>query len=329
MAIVRGLLYSRRGSVTLEAALALPFFLLGVLFLLLLIRTAVIAMALHSALSQTVRLGATVWQPLTLAQEQAGGEVSGRLSGNGAWDGETAGGTPTETGTDKPAAWLAGGRETLERLGDWLPEPFGEWARRAAAGEWAPDQLAARAAFRQLTLRFADPAWLDPSRLDIREVTLPSGTQAAEAFLAVKASYRLPFGVPILKRPLTISASATERVWIGGRPLPAGDGRAEAPGVGHLAYLALEPDPVRPGKKATLTLQARPGETVYLTVLYKSGPSQAKNLGVAVADAQGKVTWVWHVSGRTTPGEWLWEATAADGSVLRRNFTVIGKEAKP
>lgn len=323
----------RRGSITLEAALTLPWFLLAVLFLILLVRTAIIAMALHAALSQTVRLGATVWQPVALAQEQArsGDDASGSRDGgtSGSGNGETAetgNGTPAGSVPQEYAARLADGRQTLERLGDWLPEPFGEWARRAASGEWSPDSLAARAGFRQLALRFADTGVLDPSRLEIREVTLPSGDPPGESFLVVKASYRLPFRVPFLNRALTISASAAERVWIGGRPLPSGGNRTQESGAGHLVFLSLEPDPVRPGKKATLTLQARPGETVHLTVFYKSGPSQAKNLGAAVADAEGKVTWVWHVSGRTTPGEWSWEATAADGSILRRHFTVVGKE---
>mgnify|MGYP000878433448 FL=1 len=288
------------GSFTLEAALALPLFLLVILFFILLIRTAVISMALHGALSQSVRLAAAVWQPVGAARD------------NGM---PSAGPSRTE--------WSDVG-ETLRELGDVLPEPFGEWARRAADGGWRPDQLAARMAFKSLALRFAGPETLDPSRLEIVEVRLPSAQDPEEGFLAVQASYRLPFRVPLLNRPLEIRESAAERAWVGGKPLlPNRDDRQNDPG--QLAFVSLEPDPVRPGKKATLTLQARPGEAVHLTVIYKSGPSQAKNLGTAVADENGRVVWVWHVSGRTTPGEWHWEAVASDGSVLRRNFTVAGK----
>jgi hypothetical protein len=315
----------RSGTFTLEAALALPLFLLVVLFFILLIRTAVISMALHGALSQSVRLAATVWQPIALALEQ-GAETAPNAP--------LPGGTPTDvqgeaaegvqavngSGTEWPDA---GG--TLRELGDVLPEPFGEWARRAADGNWRPDQPAARAAFKSLVLRFADPDVLDPSLLEILEVRLPSNDRPEETFLAVKASYRLPFRVPLLKRPLEIRESAAERAWIGGKPLPAGKGDGTND-PGHLVFVSLEPDPVRPGKKATLTLQAKPGEAVHLTVYYKSGASQAKNLGTAMADENGRVEWTWHVSGRTTPGEWQWEAVAADGSVLRRSFTVAGKE---
>jgi len=291
----------RSGSFTLEAALALPLFLLVVLFFILLIRTAVISMALHGALSQSVRLAAAVWQPIALAWEK---------------------GTPAAgpSGTE----WSDAG-ETLRELGGVLPEPFGDWARRAADGGWRPDQLAARMAFKSLVLRFADPGVLDPSRLEILEVRLPTSGNPEEAFLTVRASYRLPFRVPLLNRPLEIRESAAERAWVGGKPSLA-DRDEQANGSGHLAFVSLEPDPVRPGKKATLTLQARTGEAVRLTVFYKSGPSQAKNLGTAIADENGKVVGVWHVSGRTTPGEWHWEAVASDGSVLRRDFTVAGKE---
>ena len=288
------------GSFTLEAALALPLFLLVVLFFILLIRTAVISMALHGALSQSVRLAATIWQPVALS-----------------WGGGMPAAGPSGAG-------LSDAGETLRELGDVLPEPFGEWARRAADGGWRPDQPAARMAFKSLVLRFAGQGVLDPSRLEIVEVRLPSAEDPEEAFLAVKASYRLPFRVPLLNRPLEIRESAAERAWIGGKPLMSKLDE-QKDGSGQLAFVSLEPDPVRPGKRATLTLQARPGEAVHLTVIYKSGPSQAKNLGMAVADENGRVVWVWHVSGRTTPGEWHWEAVASDGSVLRRNFTVAGK----
>jgi len=288
------------GSFALEAALALPLFLLVVLFFILFIRTAVISMALHGALSQSVRLAAAVWQPVALAWDN-GGPAAGPSG----------------------AEWADAG-ETLGELGDVLPEPFGDWARRAADGGWRPDQLAARTAFKSLVLRFAGQDVLDPSRLEIVEVHLPSADNPEEAFLAVKASYRLPFRVPLLNRPLEIRESAAERAWVGGKPLLSDRGE-QRNDPGQLAFISLEPDPVRPGKKATLTLQARPGEAVHLTVIYKSGPSQAKNLGTAVADENGRVSWVWHVSGRTTPGEWHWEAVASDGSVLRRNFTVAGK----
>jgi len=316
----------RSGTFTLEAALALPLFLLVILFFILLIRTAVISMALHGALSQSVRLAATVWQPVALAWER-GAETApnGQLPGGTppVAQGDAAEGGTLDMGGSGMAWSDVGG--TLRELGDVLPEPFGEWARRAADGNWRPDPMAARAAFKSLVLRFADPGVLDPSRLDILEVRLPSNERPEEAFLVVKASYRLPFRVPLLNRTLEIRESAAERAWIGGKPLPAESGEREDD-AGHLVFVSLEPDPVRPGKKATLTLRAKPGEAVRLTVFYKSGPSQAKNLGTAIADEDGRVEWTWHVSGRTTPGEWQWEAVAADGSVLRRNFTVAGKE---
>ncbi|WP_221469547.1 TadE/TadG family type IV pilus assembly protein [Cohnella nanjingensis] len=296
----------REGSVTLEAALVMPVFMLAILFLIYLVQAATISMALHGAVSQTARQAASAWYPISAGLDKA------RAS-------------PIYQKSQQWSDALAGIGETLGRYGQFLPAPIGDWAKQAADGDWNPEQIAARQAFRQILLRTADPTVLRSDRLEVSSVTLPAADDLAQAYLTVQAEYRLPFQVPFIGRTLILRESASERAWIGGLPsrsmLDDGEGKPSA-----LSFVSLEPNPVRRGRKATLTLRAEPGATVDLTVLYKSGASQAKHLGLATADASGLVSWTWHVSGNTTIGTWSWEARTGSDSPWRQTFEVAGKE---
>lgn len=294
-----------RGTVTLEAALVMPVFVLAVLFLVYLIQTAVAAMALHGALSQTVRQAAAQWYPISLGLNAA--RETDAYKRVEAWEGK-----------------LENVGRTLSQYGSVLPSPVSDWAEQAADGSWSPEQIAARQAFAALLEGFADKTVLDESRISVTSVGIPGEGDggAEEAFLTVEAEYRLPMRIPFLGRSLKLTESARERAWIGGSPSSAkledGD---ETRNV--LSFVSLEPNPVSRGRKATLTLRTEPGAKVDLSVIYKSGLSQAKHLGTATADDSGLVKWTWHVSGNTTPGEWAWEARPDNGAVLSRTFEVV------
>lgn len=286
---------------TLEAALVMPIFLLAILFLIFQIRVSVASMALHGALSQTVRQAAAEWYPVSLGLDSARNtdlyQKSSRYS-------------------DK----LADVGQTLSRYGELLPAPIGDWAKQAADGTWSLDQMAGRAAFGQLLKRYADTRVLDESGLSVVSVSLPEASDRTGAFLTVRAEYRLPMRMPFTGRSFVLEESARERVWIGGLPSESTLEEGEAEGV--LSFVSIAPNPAMRGRKVTLTLRAKPGEAVDLSVVYKSGLSQAKHLGTAVADGSGLVSWTWHVSGNTTPGTWDWEARSASGAELKQTFEV-------
>jgi micrococcal nuclease len=62
--------------------------------------------------------------------------------------------------------------------------------------------------------------------------------------------------------------------------------------------------PVAPFTDATLHARTAPGADCEITVIYKSGPSQAKGLFAKQADLSGDVAWQWRVGSNTTPGRW-------------------------
>ena len=291
---------SDRGSVSLETALVMPVFLMLVFFLFMLVQASIVMMALHGAVSQTVRLTAAAWYPVSLIQADV-------REGGG-----------TEASSD--SSMLSGARESLGALGRWLPAPLNEWAQALSTGEWSPEAEVAKMPIRQLVLKMADSRVLDADRLRVTEVNLPKSGNFVDAYLTVKAEYRLPVRWPWNGQPLKLHASAKERVWVGGSP-----SRATLPVEGSslpITFVSLEPDPVRPGHKATLVLQTEPGASLDLSVIYKSGQSQAKHLGNAVADESGRVSWTWHVSGNTTSGEWTWVVRGEGGASYTQTFKV-------
>lgn len=289
-----------RGSVTLEAALAMPAMLLVIFFLLHVVHTAIIAMALQNTLSQTVQLTATAWHAVAMVQ-------SGERS--------------ADDKASREGSQLNNARHTIGELGPWLPTPLNDWAQQISGGIASLEAEAARLVLGELALRLADSRVLDASRMQVTSVTLPEIDDGGQPFVAAEATYRLPFRLPWNDQPLQLRVAARERAWVGGVPSRA---RAADPQAAPLAvsFVSLEPNPVRPGRKATLVLATEPGAVLDLSILYKSGRSQAKHLGTAVADGNGRISWTWHVSGNTTSGDWHWEVTGAGGATYKQSFRV-------
>lgn len=300
----KGPLSAADGGVTIETALVMPIFLMLVIFLIFLVQTAVMSMALHGALSQTARQAASAWYPISLATEKArGSELNQQIEH---WNDQ----------------WLEVS-EAIGQYGRWLPSPMKEWAEQAANSTFSLEQHAAKLAFSQLMKQFVDEHVLDISRINLTSIELPEDQDRGKAFLTIEAEYALPFQVPFLNRRMVLRESARERVWIGGSPSLSR--LTEDKGAFEVAFISLEPNPVKPGRKATLVIRTKPGTVVDLAILYKSGLSQAKHLGSATADAAGIISWTWHVSGRTTPGQWSWHVSNADGGAYQQSFEVAGK----
>jgi hypothetical protein len=62
--------------------------------------------------------------------------------------------------------------------------------------------------------------------------------------------------------------------------------------------------PVHAGGTGRLEIKTEPYAECEIIVEYMSGPSEAEGLTPKTADSSGRVTWVWAIGTRTTPGEW-------------------------
>lgn len=350
---------SGRGSITVEASLIMPVFLMVCILLVMIIRLAMTQMALQDAVVQTVRLTAAHIYPAQLAVQAGAGKLSepGRpageepsRSGRPAWsDGGTAPGGERSAGYASPDNRSAPGADRSEpsgsrfaspdgrsmpsgfgelaaELAGLLPEPAGPLLEAALRGEWdeAADIAAAplgEAVFGPLVRELAAPSALDPGRIRITRLSLPDLSDGGDAYFRIRLAYDFPLGLPFTGSHITLTADAEERVWIAD-PVPAQTHPDEEDGPGGIVIVSIEPSPLRPGRKAKLTAIGDPNAKLSLTVWYKSGKSRAKNLGEKMTDAHGIVTWEWHVSGNTTPGMWELEVTSEDGAKAHSYFVV-------
>jgi len=286
-----------------------------IVFFICLIRLAAVEMALHGAVSQTVRQAAANIRPVELALSQAEEHLP-------------------STDDIPSLASLPGIDAVADKLAQWLPSPAGALLKAGLTGDWKPVQDAAateigRSVVEPLLRREADTAMLDPDLLKLYSLSLPDLKGGEDPYLRIGAEYTFKLGFPFTKQSIALRQQAEERVWISDAvPAPRGDGETEGQANANIQIVSILPDPLRPGNTARLTVLTDPGASLDLSVRYKSGLSQAKHLGEATADSDGKLEWTWLVSGNTTPGVWELTVTAADGTSVSRHFVVRKKGAE-
>ncbi|MGN0999155.1 MAG: hypothetical protein ACI4PO_06345 [Faecousia sp.] len=91
----------------------------------------------------------------------------------------------------------------------------------------------------------------------------------------------------------------------------------ESSGIVFLSW----PETTARNQDATVTIQGAPNTTYSITVRYKSGPSTAKGLEDQVSDADGIVSWTWHIGGRTSAGTFT-ITVSGGGESETVNFTI-------
>lgn len=341
------------GSIALEASLVLPVVLMVVIFFICLIKMSAAQMALHGAVSQTVRQAAANIHPIELAV--AGGGSGGEdqsESGSGSPVG-SGNDSPSSNGEDSPiggvqqqadsspsrAAGSASSRDEplpavrflADKLEDWLPAPSGPLLAAALKGDWKTIQDTAAATvgrpiIEPMLRREADAAVLDPERIRLSKLSLPDLKNRSDLSLMIEAEYSFRLGLPFTKKTIVLRERAEERVWTPDPiPAPRGDAGADSEHA-PIQIVTIEPSPVRPGNKARVVVKTTPGRSLSIQVIYKSGHSVAKHLVDTATDQEGLAEWTWLVSGNTTPGTWEIVVTASDGVSAARHFVVQKKQ---
>ncbi|QHT62786.1 pilus assembly protein [Paenibacillus lycopersici] len=335
------------GSIALEASLVLPVALMTVMFFICLIRMNEAQMALHSAVSQTVRQAAANIRPIDLAVQAAGnGSDGGAISGGNSEDGSSAASSAGTSGASpgtSPLTSAAGGERTsasreplpavrflADKLESWLPSPSGPLLAAALKGDWKTIQDTAlatvgRPIIEPMLRHEADASVLDPERLHVSKLSLPDLKDQRELSVAIEAEYAFKLGFPFTRKTVILTERAQERVWVPDT-LPALGGGSDDSEHAPIQIVLIEPSPVRPGNKARVVVESSPGRSLSIQVLYKSGRSVAKHLGDTVTNGEGVAEWSWLVSGNTTPGTWEIVVTASDGTTAARHFVVQKKQ---
>ncbi|SEN85730.1 TadE family protein [Paenibacillus sp. OV219] len=311
---------SEHGSITLEASLIMPIVLMVFIFLICFIRLSMVQMALHGAVSQTVREAAANIHPVELAME--------KFTPSDDADGEAV--AEEENSQSSTLAELPGISIVADKLESWLPSPSGPLLAAALRGDWKPVQDAAateigRLIVEPLLIRAADTSVLEPEQLHLSKLSLPDLKSKQDAFMLIEASYTFKLGFPFTKKAIVLKEQAEERVWVSD-PTPSLSGNASTAGLTDPIQIVLvEPTPLRRGNKARVVVKTTPGRSLSIEVIYKSGRSVAKHLGNTNASDDGMAEWTWLVSGNTTPGVWEIVVTSSDGGKAARHFVVEKK----
>lgn len=173
-------IHEKSGSIVVEAAISLPFFLTFILSLIVFIQLTLTEMVLHTAVSETVKQIATHYTPihdlLRVGEEKA-------LSA-------------LEKTTLPPflqALAMEGLGMAVDQAMPFIIEPY--------------------------LKTMVDERFLTKERLRITSVLLPKASTAQNAFLEVEVEYRTWIRLPFFEREITIRKKAIERVWLGGRQI--------------------------------------------------------------------------------------------------------------
>ncbi|AEI41511.1 hypothetical protein PM3016_3193 [Paenibacillus mucilaginosus 3016] len=216
------LIRGEKGSMVLEAALTLPFFLAFVMLLVGFIRISLAEMALQSAVSEAAKVMAANMYPMRTAYLQ--GQAAWQNSPASAWLDTVL----TEVNT---AAQVAADTEAfVENYAQWIPAPLvqlvaWEKSKREQVQAWGGEKAgeAKEAAERQIAERaspiiasFADEGRLHKSRIKVTALQFPDLVNLEEAYLSIEAEYAYTFQVPFFKKTVILRKKATERAWVGG-----------------------------------------------------------------------------------------------------------------
>lgn len=185
------------GSITLEAAMILPFFMLFIVFLATLIRISVADMALYKAAAETNEIVVAHAYPAevirTGVEDFAKNKVQSVLPGDLEVDHLTEWGNQALEffGVDAGAS-IANYLETLAE--ESILQPILQDKFEQAAGD----------------------TFFNSDNLEVTNVILPSlaGGSGGDYF-RIEVTYEIPISIPFVNRSIILSKTASERLWTG------------------------------------------------------------------------------------------------------------------
>lgn len=289
-------LNKEEGSITFEAALVMPLFIAFLFVFYAVIMAISSQMALQHLASQSAQKLANYMHPAALVGDYLNDKLS---TGEQANFGDAAEGIS----------------ELVYEVGSLLPHPLDTLLQEGAKGNyWPAANLAATVLGREvlegIIIGSQDYSLLVEDNVSLVYLQLPDLIHYTDHNVIVALQYDLPFTLPFFGQRLSVREQAVQRVW-----LP--DARSatfsiEEDDEAYIYITSLEPNPLKPGRKATIKAVTLPNSSISLDVIYKSGNSIAKNLGTTTSNDKGEVEWTWHVSGNTTPGLWTLRLTLTE-----------------
>lgn len=199
--------HDEQGSLTLEAALILPWFLAFVLALMALIQLSVADISLRTAVSETAQQISTHMYPVQVAFEQLKGIKAVK-------------------NTMEIVKIFEERRKRAEEKGElsddvtmWISIPIltavVEIKQAVEDGYKSLEASMANTAMKPLVLAYADKTILDEEKLEIVKVDLPRFIDKSRAYIGIEAQYKQKLFVPFFDITVNIRKKSYERVWLG------------------------------------------------------------------------------------------------------------------
>lgn len=180
------------GSITLEAAMVLPFFMLFIVFLATIIRISIADMALYQSVSETNEVIATHAYPADLATTAVEDILNDKLSG-----------IHEDLDLNLAASLLTDSMEYLD-----INIDVNGYLQSISADLLEP----------VIQDKFADKvggSFFDSSNLSIDQVTHPTSFTGDGAFIEIDASYKIDVAVPFVNKQIILKKTSYERLWAG------------------------------------------------------------------------------------------------------------------
>lgn len=190
------------GSITLEAAIAVPLLLTFLLTMISFVQLSLYEAGLRSAAAQAAHQLAVQAYPLRLLGMSAGvDELAAQLE---EWMNEAEEGR-------------RGLEEWIEEYGPLIPKPIRQAVAEVLnAADDIEQQLSepVRRAFVPFVARYL-PAHMSSEQLHVRAIRYPFLSRSAEPYVLLELEYTVPLRIPFARRSITVKAAAWERLWIG------------------------------------------------------------------------------------------------------------------
>ncbi|WP_176555821.1 TadE family protein [Virgibacillus ndiopensis] len=182
------------GSITLEAAMVLPIFMLFVVFMASMIRISVAEIALNKSVAETAQFISTHAYPATIVTEGVNSIIDDKLTG------------------------MTLGTINLQEAEEFIGTSFREVMDINVTGSSFIQSFSDSKIKSVVQDKFADNVasnLFDESNVSV-EVDLPVSLQGGEdSYIGISATYDLDLYVPFVSHTITIKKNAYERLWVG------------------------------------------------------------------------------------------------------------------
>ncbi|MFD1017674.1 TadE/TadG family type IV pilus assembly protein [Thalassobacillus hwangdonensis] len=182
------------GSITLEAAMILPFFLLFVVFLATLIRIAVVEMTIEETVSETTEMVATHAYPITFIDSSPQNFVDRHLKGISMKQ-VTLSNVEKLVNAKLPSITIDGGSDFVQSLSYEKLNPI----------------------IQESFEKKLDGSIFDSSKLKVVDIEIPSDINGGkDSYLGLTVQYEMKAFIPFIERNIVLKKRGVERLWTGG-----------------------------------------------------------------------------------------------------------------